>query len=608
MPNNSVKSSTVTVLSDAERENAFLGARISSIVKNLYSLVIYDARRQEAYTSAVSLDPSNRRTSAEYFFTVPPKVHEITEPFATTIVPTQDGGRYVESHGSILKEIRISGTTGFRPNKAQQSAQEIPLLDQGTINQGNFISDAVTSPFFGSQSKRLEEILSSESTGYDDILFLRNIFRVYSDVKASSADSSHLYMVWQNAKDSEYWIVEPRDFKLTQSSSSPLTYNYQIALTTLGKFERVSASLEDSQDVYSGSRTFFSRLSTVRRAVTSSVLLLSSQVNRLTGFLTFGVDQVLGGANDLLSGLIALRDSQAAVAASVRNRALQLRNQLIANIEELSKYPDTFPPQDELINAMLRLAVTCSVIRSDQNIADLAKQTAARDKQVFTRAYNRGSSSFNDATAPRTGGDVSFLGNEATPSGYAQDVVHVGDTLKSVAKRVLGSSQRWQILAVINNLKAPYIGPIRRPGVLAPGDAILYPGDAAPATSVGNSNGLESGDLEGSDESSTGPIQDTYGTDLRLKSVAVTDDFHYTDLSVSQGGDLSSISGIPNVKQALKLKFSTERGELPAHPRYGAQAAAGTKSTSASFSAFRLNTESTILSDSDRDWETRNRR
>ena len=590
-----IQSNTVTVLSEEERGNVFLGARLNSIVKELYSLVIYDARNQTAYVPPISLDPANRRTSAEYFFTVPPKVHEMTEPFSTTIIPTQDGGRFVESHGSILKEIRISGTTGFRPNKSLQG-QDVPLFRQGAVNQANFIEDAITSPFIGAQSQRQTELLKREQTGYDDIVFLKNIFRAYSDAKASSLDSSHLYMIWQNAKDSEYWVVEPKDFRLTQSSGSPLTYNYQIALTTLGKFERVSAALPDTQSVFTDTRTFFARISDVRRAVTSSSFLIASQINRITGFLTFGVDQVLGGANDLVSGLIALRDSQASVASSVRNRALQLRDQLRANIDELSSYPDQFPPQDELLNSMIKLYRSCPVIRADQNIADLARQGAAWDKQKLPRAYDIISTVFNDANAPRTGGDLSFLGNEADPVGYAQDNVHVGDTIKSLAKRLLGSSQRWQILVLANNLKAPYIGPVSKPGILAPGDAILYP-SVGGSISVSNANGLESNDAEGTDAGSTGLIQDTYGTDIRLKSVPVTDELHYTDLQVSQGGDVSVITGIPNVKQAMRIKFATERGELPAHPGFGAQVSAGRKSTASSLSAFRINTESTILSD-----------
>ena len=183
---------TVTRHSDIGRSAGLTGARINEAIKNLYSVVIYDMVSNTAYNPELPLDPSGKRKSAEFFFSVPPKVHEFTEPFATTIVPTQDGGRYVESHGSIMKEIRVSGTTGFRPNKTLQQ-NEIPLLGQGPVNQAVAIEDALTSPLFGTQATRITEILNKEVTGYDDVMFLRNIFRLYSDIK-----DKEVQRVWVN--------------------------------------------------------------------------------------------------------------------------------------------------------------------------------------------------------------------------------------------------------------------------------------------------------------------------------------------------------------------------------------------------------------------------
>ena len=250
------------------------------------------------------------------------------------------------------------------------------------------------------------------------------------------------------------------------------------------------------------------------------MLLISSQIDRIAGFLTFGVDTILGGASDLVAGLSAIKSSQAGVAPAVRNRAEQLRDQLMANIEKLSESPDRFPPQDELINSMLRLAVQCVLIRSDENLADLASQELARKKQRIVSAYNKSSTNFIKPTSPRTGGDPSFLGNEAVPAGYAQAFVHKGDTLKTLAKRLLGSAQRWQILALANNLKAPYIGPVSKAGVLAPGDAILYPEENTPVrgNSVTANSNASAEVREGSDTSASGPVIDSYGKDVRLRS------------------------------------------------------------------------------------------
>ncbi|NJL53740.1 hypothetical protein HC928_00445 [bacterium] len=88
----------------------------------------------------------------------------------------------------------------------------------------------------------------------------------------------------------------------------------------------------------------------------------------------------------------------------------------------------------------------------------------------------------------------------------------------------------------------------------------------------------------------------SYGRDLRLKSEFVGTE-ELTDLAINQRGDLATIQGVPNVEQSLRLKFITERGELGAHPRFGAKFAIGSKATASSFNELRINTLNTITSD-----------
>jgi hypothetical protein len=60
---------------------------------------------------------------------------------------------------------------------------------------------------------------------------------------------------------------------------------------------------------------------------------------------------------------------------------------------------------------------------------------------------------------------------------------------------------------------------------------------------------------------------------------------------------LGSIVGIPNVEQAIRIKFITERGELPAHSKFGAKFPIGRKASPASFNAFRIDALRTLISD-----------
>src|SRR5260221_11898867 len=97
---------TITVPSQDQRDAATQGALITDLIQHLYSIVLYDTHLGETIIDP-SLDPGARTAYAEYFFRVPPKVHEFDEPFATSIVGTQRGGKYVESYGSIIKALRV---------------------------------------------------------------------------------------------------------------------------------------------------------------------------------------------------------------------------------------------------------------------------------------------------------------------------------------------------------------------------------------------------------------------------------------------------------------------------------------------------------------------
>ena len=90
--------------------------------------------------------------------------------------------------------------------------------------------------------------------------------------------------------------------------------------------------------------------------------------------------------------------------------------------------------------------------------------------------------------------------------------------------------------------------------------------------------------------------EQAFGRDARLKSTR-DGNVQTSDVVISQAGDWDTISGIPNVEQALKLKFSTEKGELTVHPSFGARFPIGKKITAASFNTFSIQTRSTILSD-----------
>ncbi len=176
-------------------------------------------------------------------------------------------------------------------------------------------------------------------------------------------------------------------------------------------------------------------------------------------------------------------------------------------------------------------------------------------------------------------------------------VVPPGATIRGLAKKLLGNAGKWKSLVLLNNLTAPFVSDTGGRGVLRPGDVIMYPnvGTVSSTAATSSANPTLAETDEG-DSSLFSPAEQAYGRDLRLKS-SRDGQVLITDLATNQNGDISTIAGIPNVDQALKIKFSTEQGELTLHPSFGAKFTIGKKLTVSSFNTFRIAAQSTLLSD-----------
>lgn len=575
---------TVTTLTPEQRSYAVQGAQLTELVQNLYSLVLYDTVRDE--TLQADLDPGERTKLAEYFFRVPPKVHEFSEQFMTTIQPTQNGGKYVESYGSVIKAIRVSGTTGLRPNKVVGGS--IPLLgisdEQIQTLLGTGIVDAA--------SGRSAGIPAGEKTGHDDIIFLRNLFRHYSDLKASDALAGRVVMLWRNIKDADYWIVEPEDFRLSQNSSSPLTYEYSIMLKTLSRFEfTYSAPPDPLKDARDATR-MLARLQEYSQNLLNIFMTVSGQINRITGFVNFGSNLILSPILNVINGLNAVKTSAFGVVRGLRTQALVLQTNIEEAIERLTEIPeDLFEDASRLqvVRQLRRTQIITDHILSEPCASEssvAADTSAAIDR--YGSAYDRPGTT---TTPRRTPNSSTYVGSDSMSESVGTDTVREGEDIRDIAQRVLGDRSRWRVLVVLNKLRAPFVSVAGGPGILAPGDSILFPVDSAQSAVIGTQNPSNS---ETTDSNS--PVYQSYGRDLRLKS-ELLGGVEVTDLVVNQRGDLGTIQGVPNVEQAVRLKFMTSRGELPAHPKYGAKFAIGSKATPSSFNELRINVMNTLSMD-----------
>ena len=605
-------------------------------IQKLYSLVIY-SNGTVLDTGAAGfkpIDPAWTTTAAEYYFKVPPKTYEIAEPFATTITPTQNGGYFVESQGSLIREIKIAGTTGLRPYKKNESEPVLPILNEIPIfgealssaatDFSTAFSELTTDPLGRNPGRGLKN--KTEVTGYDDIIKLRNLFRLYSDIKKTN-QSAGTVMLWRNVKDADYWVVEPVDFRLTQNSQSPMTYGYSITLRTLSRFDYKLEIPIDPRSTKDDVFGFLQRMKVFNRELLDVFLTVSNQIDRFEGLAIDATTQLLTPMLNVIKGINTVKSTVNNVGKAYSlNINILLDNIAIAQKEmtgvdsnqigapggvggagsSITIDTSRFETQDFLKNILRRLARVLRKMKTEPSLIDTPEKVSVQTLRSKTDAYSTPGDSALAKLSPSTGGSATFIGNEPASSSVSSTKVNQGDTIKTLARRIFGNAGRWHILVVLNSLKPPYVAEVSGPGVLGPGDDILYPsvGSTSGSQNVSGINpsinavNTSNAEKEGTDAGLNSPVEQAYGRDIRLKSATSGADIDRTDFVINQAGDISTIEGRPNVTQALRLKFSTQRGELTVHPRYGARFPIGTKLVPSSFNDFSIQARTTLLSDS----------
>ena len=120
-----------------------------------------------------------------------------------------------------------------------------------------------------------------------------------------------------------------------------------------------------------------------------------------------------------------------------------------------------------------------------------------------------------------------------------------GDTPQAIAARELGDASRWTDLIAYNDLVPPFItdDPAQaRTGVLLSGSMIRVPAAAQMASASSDPDRV-------------------FERDIRLEDGVLA----------AQNGDFAVASGRDNLRQAIKHRIETERGELLFHPEYGSR-------------------------------------
>lgn len=526
-------------------------------------------------TSIVATTGAN---AIEFVFKMNPQSLSMNEPAAVQIVPTQGGGQFIEHQGSIYKDITIAGTTGLRPSK--KAAPLIPVLN-------------IPNPFSGRSIDPETQLPDREKTqsGFEDLLTLKNMFRHYFDIKRNPVIAHRHIMVWQNGKEGEWWIVEPMAFKTNRDGGSPLTTKYDIQLRTIKRFDHRQLNLPiDSRKKRNGFIRLNQRLAEFSRLLANNLSIATALSDRTVGVGQATLNNIIGPAKSLFDGLTGVTTVSSRAFLVPRNTTTALAQSALGLMAELQS-------SQAALNAYKQDGVATQLStawHAYRGIFRVASSVAAEDSlyssstaQKFSgraRAYNNPASG-----PPRSGGSPTNVSNARAPGGTQIAAVTSFDTIFTLTQRYLGDQARWKELVLLNDLKAPYIDPTGNGiEVLRPGDQILVP-----------SNGVE---LQSGVEQDLSQEKDILtkrlGRDLRLSSFDAAGGVTDFDLVVNSRGDIDTIEGVPNLEQAVEIKFSTEQGTLPTHPSFGLQVPIGSKANIRTLIGFQLNARASLLADS----------
>lgn len=526
-------------------------------------------------------------------FMLNPKMIKMSEPFTVELTPTQGGGLFVEENGIIMREITITGDTGFKPRNLKGSP--------------GFVLSALKTEkrSFG---RELSPYVYAALSGQKHFQYLQDaVFRTYADLKRDPETAEKTQLIFHNPRDDEHWLVVPREFSGERTSDKPVHYPYTIQLTAVDIAEELNADFSEDKGL-------LDQLKDVIRQVKQAIDLVQGAINDITaivdeierfvkdvGKIIDAVGDVIGAATDFVEGakdliesplgvldsvsglvddsmeLVEAVDAAGDAAASLPDNVRQKFRQIGDGLDRIASYPLAF---ERSAAARMRL------LKQQQELL----ASVSRDRQneaLETSPPNTLEATRNLGTTVTQGDAISARGTIAVGRGVEaytstrEISIAQGDTLTSLAAKHLGDARLWQHIAVTNGMKPPFLNEIADvsladedvlPGTLTIGDKILIPNFARPPEQQPLLPILGVRVDE--------PPENRFlGTDFKLADVSSRPGAPVFDWEVDvEGGstDAKHVSGIDNVSQGLLTRLSTERGTNKLYTNMGLERVVGT--------------------------------
>jgi LysM repeat protein len=460
------------------------------------------------------------------------------------------GDAFSDSYGAGLTEITMSGTFGQRPTGNSLVTNSTPLS-------------------------------TATSSGQYLVLQLRDMFRQYLDalnplLTPNAKTNSQTVLQFYNPKDNEFWNIEPIGnwFQLSRSKSSPFLYRYKLSFVCLGKASSSSIfGLEDPLTIISNTTNAIGSAYAVGASVLTTISSNAAVIqNTLTQLAVSYVDfsaNILTPFTSLQNAISSFLNLNTSVINYQPSQILTLQN-YVSSVQVAMAPENGTPIVDPVTdNVLLQINQVCDSYRLYPN--SFVKRFIKSDFVNQTTVYDLA---------------LRYIDLSQITSATAYTVKQ-GDSLEAISLKFFGDASYWKSLAEFNGLAYPYISQLypQPDKTIAPGGVLSIPNVAG----LTLSNNL----ILGANTDSLYDPASSLGTDLYLDG---TGDVDFSNSST--GNDLVTVSGVPNIKQAVALKLNVNRGELIEHPYYGMTDFRGYRTSNLLSARASVEFTDTLLSDS----------
>lgn len=286
-------------------------------------------------------------------------------------------------------------------------------------------------------------------------------------------------------------------------------------------------------------------------------------VNAGLAVASVAIDGALGVANLVLSPLDNLRASALALSAvgDSLSDVLDLPSDVVGRVGNVAQ---TF-----------RTVITRSIRDVEQFPDAIGGRYEALKTALFGAEEMQAAAEAIATVAPYQAGDVDLAVSrsaqvtttESTPSRGRVSAyrLRLGENLHTLARRVYGDADQWTEIAKLNGWLDPFR--LANGRIATAGDLVLLPQPL------------------GDDISAV----DAFGEDLRLNSEG--------DLVLIEENDLATVTGPPNLEQAVRLRLSAELGETIILESYGLPSQVGRRLAAGSAGYLAAHIRAQLLKD-----------